>query len=129
MAVSFLGLIILQTNYIKLTADMRIEQFDETVNRSLYQVVRILEEQETMQYLYKNMSVPSSQTKIVSSPVNSAFKNSGNVTMIEKSYVQPDSDYSCVRVKPRIFISMRHGTNTIQEMSRVMQNKLKERYQ
>ncbi|MBO5798649.1 MAG: HAMP domain-containing histidine kinase [Paludibacteraceae bacterium] len=129
MAVSFLGLIILQTNYIKLTADMRIEQFDETVNRSLYQVVRILEEQETMQYLYKNMSVPSSQTKIVSSPVNSAFKNSGNVTMIEKSYVQSDSDYSCVRVKPRIFISMRHGTNTIQEMSRVMQNKLKERYQ
>ncbi|MBQ1970360.1 MAG: two-component sensor histidine kinase, partial [Paludibacteraceae bacterium] len=56
MAVSFLGLIILQTNYIKLTADMRIEQYDETVNRSLYQVVRILEDQETMQYLYKNMS-------------------------------------------------------------------------
>lgn len=38
------------------------------------------------------------------------------------------TNYSCTRVKPRVFISTRHGSNTIQESSRIMQNKLRERY-
>ncbi|MCQ2218504.1 MAG: HAMP domain-containing histidine kinase [Paludibacteraceae bacterium] len=122
MAVSFFGLIILQAKYMKLTADMRSEQFDESVKKSLYGVVRMLEEEETLQYLNKNLTTPSNRTKITTSS-NFNFDPNGIARLIDTT-----KKYSCTRVKPKVFISMKHGSNTIQESSRILQNKLRERY-
>ena len=43
MGFSFLGLLFLQLNYIREMAEMKKEQFDESVNRALYQASRNLE--------------------------------------------------------------------------------------
>lgn len=123
MAVSFFGLIILQAKYMRLTADMRSEQFNESVKKSLYGVARMLEEEETLLYLNKNLTTPSSRTKITTTAPKFDFDPHG-ITKLGDSIKK----YSCTRVKPKVFISMKHGSNTIQESSRILQNKLRERY-
>lgn len=40
MGLSFLALLFLQLNYIEEMAEMKKEQFDESVNRALYQASR-----------------------------------------------------------------------------------------
>ena len=107
---------------------MHSEQFNETVKRSLYQVARILEEEETLQYLNKNLTIPSNKTKITVSKAMSQGDNSQPTIGGDNIDTVSAWQYSCVRVKPRAFISMKHGSNSIEESSRIMQNKLKERY-
>lgn len=51
MAFAFIGLLYLQVQYVSTILKTRNEQFNETVQRSLYQVVRILEMDEARQYL------------------------------------------------------------------------------
>ena len=55
MGLSFLGLLFLQLSYIQEMADMKKEQFDESVNRSLYQASRNLELNETLRFLEKDV--------------------------------------------------------------------------
>ena len=56
MGFSFLGLLYLQLSYIEQMARMKKEQFDESVNRSLYQASRNLEMNETLRYLEKDVN-------------------------------------------------------------------------
>src|SRR5574344_1117877 len=56
MGVSFLALLYLQLRYIQEMADMKKEQFDESVNRALYQASRNLELNETLRYLEKDVN-------------------------------------------------------------------------
>ena len=56
MGFSFLGLLYLQISYIEQMAKMKKEQFDESVNRSLYQASRNLEMNETQRYLEKDVN-------------------------------------------------------------------------
>ncbi len=56
MGLSFLGLLFLQLSYIEQMAKMKKEQFDESVNRSLYQASRNLEMNETLRYLEKDVN-------------------------------------------------------------------------
>ena len=55
MGLSFIALLLLQLNYIEEMADMKLEQFDESVNRALYQASRNMELNETLRYLEKNI--------------------------------------------------------------------------
>jgi two-component system phosphate regulon sensor histidine kinase PhoR len=55
MGLSFIGLLYLQISYIDAMAKMKKEQFDESVNRSLYQASRNLEMNETQRYLMKDI--------------------------------------------------------------------------
>ena len=48
MGLSFLGLLLLQLNYIEEMAEMKKEQFDESVNRALYQASRNMELNESV---------------------------------------------------------------------------------
>lgn len=54
MAFSLLGLLFLQLSYIEDMTQMKREQFDESVNRSLYQAARNIELTETLRYLEAN---------------------------------------------------------------------------
>ena len=55
MGLSFLGLLFVQISYIEEMAKMKKEQFDESVNRSLYQASHNLELNETARYLEKDV--------------------------------------------------------------------------
>ena len=50
-----MGLLFLQLSYIQEMAEMKKEQFDESVNRALYQASRNLELNETLRYLEKDV--------------------------------------------------------------------------
>ena len=56
MGFSFLALLFLQLKYIEEMAEMKKEQFDESVNRALYQASRNLELNETLRYLEKDIN-------------------------------------------------------------------------
>ena len=56
MGFSFLALLFLQLKYIQEMVDMKKEQFDESVNRALYQASRNLELNETLRYLEKDVN-------------------------------------------------------------------------
>lgn len=56
MGISFLGLIYLQVKYAKEMLSTKKEQFDESVNRALYQASRNLELNETLRYLEKDVN-------------------------------------------------------------------------
>lgn len=65
MGLSFLGLLLLQLNYIEEMAEMKKEQFDESVNRALYQASRNMELNETLRYLEDDVNKKEhSKTKI-----------------------------------------------------------------
>ena len=55
MGLSFLALLFLQIKYISEMVAMKKEQFDESVNRSLNQVSRNLELNETLRFLEKDV--------------------------------------------------------------------------
>ncbi len=127
MAVSFFSLIGLQSYYLKLNVDMRADQFSEEVKRSLYEVAKLLEEEETMQYLNKNLTTPSQRTRITTK--SSVFMTDEEEQMQQlKTIGDSAKKYSTVRIKPNVFISMKHGSNSILESSKIIQNKLKERF-
>lgn len=56
MGFSFTALLYLQVKYITEMEDMKKEQFDESVNRALYQASRNLELNETYRYLQKEVN-------------------------------------------------------------------------
>ncbi|MGI6241993.1 MAG: sensor histidine kinase [Prevotella sp.] len=56
MGVAFVILLGLQLTYIQEMANMKKEQFDESVNRALYQASRNLELNETLRYLERDVS-------------------------------------------------------------------------
>ena len=51
LIIAFVGLLFLQVKYIQITMETRNEQFDESVKRSLYQVSRNLEFDQTLQFI------------------------------------------------------------------------------
>ncbi|MGG6544006.1 UNVERIFIED_CONTAM: HAMP domain-containing histidine kinase [Prevotella sp. 15_C9] len=56
MGLSFLALLLLQLNYIEEMAEMKKEQFDESVNRALYQAARNMELNETLRFLESDVN-------------------------------------------------------------------------
>ena len=56
MGFSFLALLYLQFSYVEEMVKMKKEQFDESVNRSLYQASHNLELDETHRYLEKDVN-------------------------------------------------------------------------
>ena len=124
MVISFLGLFALQAYYMRLTAEMRMDQFSEEVRRSLYSVSKSLAEDELFSYLDNNLS--KSKTGGVVSP-RSAFHHVATTPKL-RSLEDSISTKSSVRVRPKVFISVKHGVNSISESSRSMQNRIKETY-
>lgn len=56
MGLSFLSLLYLQVSYIEEMVKMRNEQFDDSVQRSLYQVSKYMELEETRQWLINDVN-------------------------------------------------------------------------
>ncbi|KAA6300944.1 MAG: Sensor histidine kinase YycG [Candidatus Ordinivivax streblomastigis] len=134
MGLSFLGLLYMQASYIGETVKMRNEQFDESVKRSLYQVAKDLEYDETKRWLEEDLS--EAEKKAL--PQSTSQKNN----LIRKEQTQrytvstPNAisnfEFKVTTTQPstipKTMISRRHGTNTIPQTSSNLQEAMRNRY-
>lgn len=138
MGISFLGLLFLQLKYIQEMADMKKEQFDESVNRALYQAARNMELNETLRFLEKdineterrhavtdttlgaNSSAFGSQNYLPHYPINGA-NDKANTTFELKTITSKPSQM------PKAMI-LRSDKNSLTEASKSMQEIVKNRY-
>lgn len=116
MGLSFLALLFLQLNYIEEMAEMKKEQFDESVNRALYQASRNLELNETLRYLEDYVSKDSTDNK------KSKANNNGGVTTFEQktALVKPSQI-------PKAMI-LRNDSNAVASTKKSIQQMVRNRY-
>ena len=138
MGLSFLGLLYLQLSYIEEMAKMKKEQFDESVNRSLYQASRNLEVNETLRYLEKDVN----ETERRAFKQDSVLSRSGklnDVVQYSSSHAVAGKDgtvYSSFQLKtittkpssvPKAMI-LRSDKNSLNAASKSLQEIVRNRY-
>jgi len=135
MGLSFLVLLFLQLSYIEEMVKMKKEQFDESVNRSLYQASRNLELNETLRYLEKDVSKTGRKAiKKDSMTVGSdgtpkpshEFAANTNDGTIYSSF-----QMKTIAIKPSQMpkgIILRNDKNAVSEASKSMREMVKNRY-
>lgn len=139
MGLSFLGLLFLQLQYIRAMADMKKEQFDESVNRALYQASRNLELNETLRYLEKDVNETERKAiRTDSTGTRSGKFNDGTVQRSHQYSVagKDGTVYSSFELKtiesrpsqtPKAMI-LRSDKNSLSEAQKSMQEIVKNRY-
>jgi Signal transduction histidine kinase len=135
MVLTFASLLTLQYSYIRTLGKMRSEQFDEAVTRGLSQVVRNLELDETARFLAEDMNedeksaftVPKVTTRVKRSKQTTSLQSIGGVSTFA-SVTEYDETTTLSQTKPKVFISMSHGKNTLSGTYNKMQENLRERY-
>ena len=136
MGLSFLGLLILQISYIEEMVKMKKEQFDESVNRSLYQASRNLEMNETQRYLMKDVN--QTERKAIHQDSVSVDGLDGTIRQSHQFAVAADDGtvYSSFELKtfaikpanvPKAMI-LRTDKNSISEASKSLQEIVRNRY-
>lgn len=118
MSVLFFGLIAVEVAYVTQMAEMRQDQFDVSVKNALLRTAKAIEEREVLDYIDNGFS--ESHLSKISESDNTPFK-------ADEFKVKIDST-STTRIKPSVFISTKHGINTIESTSKTIQNKLREHY-
>ena len=127
MGLSFLGLLYLQVSYIEEMVKMRNEQFDEAVQRSLYQVSKDVEYEETRRWLEED--VRETEMRALSSQQDHVVQ--------QKYSIAPDGSFSFEqKVTPKeqsilpqaIITTRRPGSSTIPQTSRSLTEAIKNRY-
>ncbi|MCK9311030.1 MAG: HAMP domain-containing histidine kinase [Bacteroidales bacterium] len=135
MVLTFASLLTLQYSYIRTLGKMRTEQFNEAVKRSLSQVIRNLELDETARFLSEDMnehendafSVPKVTRKVSHQGQTATLHSIGGISSIS-SVFEYDETTILSQAGPQVFISMSHGKNTLSGTSTKMQENLRERY-
>ncbi len=134
MAIAFFGLIYLQISYFRTTLRLRENQFNEAVSRSLYQVHKSMELDQTEKYLYsrfedtkkkKKLSLDAAGDKTVTHQQHWKITSPGGTMDI-----QMHSSHT-VKTKPdkTVFISPNHGSKSLSQTSFELQEALKQRYE
>ena len=126
MLFTFIGLTLIQARYVMVNAEMIENQFNESVKRSLYQTVRLVEENEALEFMAMTLEGTDfhrNPNKIANlSDFQSELKNqidtSGRNLEVTTQPIE----------KPEIKISNHHGKATIEETSRYLQNKFRENF-
>ena len=132
MGLSFLGLLLLQLNYIEEMAEMKKEQFDESVNRALYQASRNMELNETLRYLEDDVNKKerkqseqhsTSKDNSVATHQTPAVDSQGDAyTSFEAKLLQ-----SKPSLTPKAMI-LRNDSNSLSATKRNMQEIVRNRY-
>ena len=139
MGLSFLVLLFMQLKYIEAMVQMKKEQFDESVNKALYQASRNLELNETLRYLERDVNA-SSRSERAQSAVNEGDTLSGSMDVQHSHrYAVPGHSrggYSSFELKtlsmkpssmPKAMI-LRSDKNSISEATKSMREIVKNRY-
>ena len=135
MGVSFLALLFLQFSYVEEMVKMKKEQFDESVNRALYQAARNLEMNETARYLEKDVNETERRAFTQDSIIVDGL---GSITHSHQFAVAADDGtvYSSFQVKalkmkpasvPKAMI-MRKDKNSLADATKTMQEIVRQRY-
>ena len=136
MGLSFVGLLFLQISYIEEMTKMKREQFDESVNRALYQASRNLEMNETLRYLEKDVNETERRAFSADSVSNKGVIN-GSVQSSRQYAVAGDDGtiYSSFELKtitlkpsqvPKAMIL--HSDKSLADASKTMQEIIRNRY-
>lgn len=126
MGLSFLGLLYLQVSYIEEMVKMRNEQFDDSVQRSLYQVSKYMELEETRQWLINDVNETEAGALTQSSTTEDVIQRysialDGSITAFElKAITSKPSTLPKVRIT---------GKNTIPQTSKTLTEAIKNRFQ
>ncbi|MDD7318255.1 MAG: HAMP domain-containing sensor histidine kinase [Prevotella sp.] len=135
MGLSFLGLLFLQLSYIEEMVKMKKEQFDESVNRSLYQASRNLELNETLRYLEKDVSKTGRRavkTDSLGGASGAAKRKSHEVPLpADDGEIYSSFQKKTISIKPSQMpkgIILRNDKNALSEASKSMREMVKNRY-
>ncbi len=135
MFVAFFALLLLQVKYMKSSMTVRKQQFSEMAKRSLYNVSRDLEQEQTYRYLEQDMlETENKRTKYNLSSSANAASRSGvesitNPNSKDIAIEQPTQSLKPIRdIGGGVFISPHHGANTIPKTQLGMQQSLLKRY-
>ena len=126
MGLSFLALLYLQIKYIDEMVSMKKDQFDESVNRSLDQVSRNLELNETLRFLESDVNAAkkrrmTSDTAVVSALGDDLSQGGGYPSFESKVTARKPSSV------PKLLI-VRNDKNTQSQTNRSMQEIVRNRY-
>ena len=136
MGLSFLGLLYLQLSYIEDMAKMKKEQFDESVNRSLYQASRNLEMNETLRYLEKDVNETERrafrQDSIVTDGLDGTIRQSHQFAVAaDDGTVYSSFELKTFQMKPASIPKatiLRTDRNSLSEASKSLQEIVRNRY-
>ena len=138
MGLAFLGLLYVQFSYIEEMAKMKKEQFDESVNRSLYQASRNLEINETLRFLEKDVNETErraySQDSIMTrtGKLNDVVQHTHQYAVAGKDgTVYSSFQLKTITTKPSTIpkaMILRSDKNTLSEASKSLQEIVHNRY-
>ncbi len=135
MGFSFLALLGLQLSYIEEMVKMKKEQFDESVNRALYQASTNLELNETLRYLEKDVNETERRAfsqDSVAINLNGAVQHSHQYAVAGKDgTIYSSFELKTITTRPASIpkaMILRSDKNSISEASRSMQEIVKNRY-
>ena len=137
MVLTFIGLLYLQIRYMDTMVELRNDQFNEAVKRSLYRVSKSLEWEETRKYLDED--IEQTQERLISSLTEADHEININDQLIQRrnlSVLNSDGSISKLELKGfkgdtinrKVVISPKHGSNNLQNLSKSMQDLLREQY-
>jgi two-component system phosphate regulon sensor histidine kinase PhoR len=125
MGLSFLSLLYLQVSYIEEMVKMRNEQFDDSVQRSLYQVSKYMELEETRQWLINDVNETEARAlaskDIIQQTQRYSITPNGSITTFELKTITSKSS-----TLPQVKIT---GKNTIPQTSKNLTEAIKNRFQ
>lgn len=139
MGLSFLVLLFMQLKYIEAMVQMKKEQFDESVNKALYQASRNLELNETLRYLERDVNTSSRNEDTKLSDNNDDVADGDIDVSHSHQYAAPGrggAAYSSFELKtismkpssmPKAMI-LRSDKNSISEATKSMREIVKNRY-
>ncbi len=135
MGLSFLALLFLQLQYIREMANMKKEQFDESVNRALYQASRNLELNETLRYLEKDVNETErrafSQDSVGRQPDGTVQRSHQYSVTGKDGTVYSSFELKTITAKPSQMpkaMIMRKDRNAISEANKSMQEIIHNRF-
>ena len=136
MGFSFLALLFLQFSYVEEMVKMKKEQFDESVNRSLYQVSRNMEMNETLRYLEKDVNATErrafTQDSVMVDGLDGTIKHSHQFAVAaDDGTVYSSFQLKTFEMKPASIpkaIIMRKDKNTLEDATKSMQEIVRNRY-
>lgn len=137
MFTAFLVLLFLQVMYMRTSLDIRTQQFDEQVNRSLYNVMRDLERAQTRRYLEQDMIESENRySQYSKSQISPRITNESRRTTVTRSdgsetridLSSTDQSLHLQQQRESVFLSPTPGSSTISRTQYDMQQSLEKRY-
>lgn len=126
MTLAFAGLVYLQANYLLQTSQSIENEFDDNVNRSIYQVARTLEEIEVKHYL--NETIQRYTRKKVKKALRERIFVADTLAGTESITLGDTIDLKQTLMVPQLSLSEKHGVGNISSTSEMLYAEYKDRF-